>query len=192
MNTGEVRWSNSESTRSPGACSTACRPPSAAFSSDLEANFRSVLRSTLGKLDLVTREEFDTQLKVLERTRSKLEALGEKGGRAGGAGGGGRRSRAATDPSGAPRAALSRCAHFWMFAVILRAASRVEAATLAGMDAAGEYIVFVDERGSRSQDDQRGLSGFVLACCVFKKRQYVDLVCPAIQAVRCAGGRTMR
>jgi BMFP domain-containing protein YqiC len=45
---------------------------------DLEANFRSVLRSSLGKLDLVTREEFDTQLKVLERTRSKLEALERK------------------------------------------------------------------------------------------------------------------
>ena len=45
---------------------------------DLEANFRSVLRSSLGKLDLVTREEFDTQLKVLERTRSKLEALETK------------------------------------------------------------------------------------------------------------------
>lgn len=46
--------------------------------SDLETNFRSVLRSTLGKLDLVTREEFDTQLKVLERTRAKLEALEKK------------------------------------------------------------------------------------------------------------------
>jgi BMFP domain-containing protein YqiC len=45
---------------------------------DLETNFRSVLRSSLGKLDLVTREEFDTQLKVLERTRSKLEALEQK------------------------------------------------------------------------------------------------------------------
>jgi len=42
---------------------------------DLEANFRSVLRGSLGKLDLVTRDEFDTQVKVLERTRSKLEAL---------------------------------------------------------------------------------------------------------------------
>jgi BMFP domain-containing protein YqiC len=42
---------------------------------DLESNFRSVLRSTLGKLDLVTREEFDVQTKVLERTRAKLEAL---------------------------------------------------------------------------------------------------------------------
>ena len=45
---------------------------------DLETNFRSVLRSSLGKLDLVTREEFDTQLKVLERTRSTLEALEKK------------------------------------------------------------------------------------------------------------------
>jgi len=45
---------------------------------DLEANFRSVLRSSLGKLDVVTREEFDTQMKVLERTRSKLEALEQK------------------------------------------------------------------------------------------------------------------
>ena len=45
---------------------------------DLEFNFRSVLRSSLSKLDLVTREEFDTQLKVLERTRSKLEALEKK------------------------------------------------------------------------------------------------------------------
>lgn len=45
---------------------------------DLEANFRSVLRSSLGKLDVVTREEFDTQMKVLERTRTKLEALEQK------------------------------------------------------------------------------------------------------------------
>ena len=45
---------------------------------DLETNFRAVLRSSLGKLDVVTREEFDTQVKVLERTRSKLEALEAK------------------------------------------------------------------------------------------------------------------
>jgi BMFP domain-containing protein YqiC len=45
---------------------------------DLESNFRSVLRSSLGKLDVVTREEFDTQMKVLERTRAKLEALEQK------------------------------------------------------------------------------------------------------------------
>jgi ubiquinone biosynthesis accessory factor UbiK len=42
---------------------------------DLESNFRAVLRSSLGKLDLVSRDEFDTQTKVLERTRARLEQL---------------------------------------------------------------------------------------------------------------------
>lgn len=42
---------------------------------DLEQNFRSVLRASLGKLDLVTREEFEVQEAVLAKTRAKLEAL---------------------------------------------------------------------------------------------------------------------
>jgi len=42
---------------------------------DLEANFRAVLRGALGRLDLVTREEFDAQTKVLERTRAKADLL---------------------------------------------------------------------------------------------------------------------
>ena len=42
---------------------------------DLENNFRSVLRSSLSKLDLVTREEFEVQEAVLAKTRAKLEAL---------------------------------------------------------------------------------------------------------------------
>ena len=42
---------------------------------DLEQNFRSVLQSGLGKLDLVTREEFEVQEAVLARTREKLDAL---------------------------------------------------------------------------------------------------------------------
>jgi BMFP domain-containing protein YqiC len=42
---------------------------------DLEDNFRSVLQTGLGKLDLVTREEFEVQEAVLKRTREKLEAL---------------------------------------------------------------------------------------------------------------------
>ncbi len=42
---------------------------------DLESNFRAVLRSSLSKLDLVTRDEFDVQCRVLERTRARLEAL---------------------------------------------------------------------------------------------------------------------
>jgi BMFP domain-containing protein YqiC len=42
---------------------------------DLENNFRIVLRTTLAKLDLVSREEFDVQTKVLERTRARLALL---------------------------------------------------------------------------------------------------------------------
>ena len=42
---------------------------------DLEQNFRAVLRASLSKLDLVTREEFEVQRAVLARTREKLEAL---------------------------------------------------------------------------------------------------------------------
>jgi ubiquinone biosynthesis accessory factor UbiK len=43
--------------------------------SDLEANFRALLRERLSKLDLVSRDEFDAQTRVLERTRAQLEAL---------------------------------------------------------------------------------------------------------------------
>jgi hypothetical protein len=51
-------------------------PPSVrALQADLEANFRAVLRANLGKLDLVARDEFDAQARLLARTREKLEAL---------------------------------------------------------------------------------------------------------------------
>ena len=42
---------------------------------ELQQNFKSVLQAGLGKLDLVTREEFEVQRAVLLRTREKLEAL---------------------------------------------------------------------------------------------------------------------
>lgn len=42
---------------------------------DLENNFKAILRERLSKLDLVTRDEFDAQTRVLERTRARLEAL---------------------------------------------------------------------------------------------------------------------
>mgnify|MGYP001817699813 CR=1 FL=1 len=42
---------------------------------DLSRNFAGVLAGGLEKLDLVTREEFDVQRNVLERTRARLEAL---------------------------------------------------------------------------------------------------------------------
>lgn len=42
---------------------------------ELQENFKAVLQSGLGKLDLVTREEFDVQRAVPLRTREKLEEL---------------------------------------------------------------------------------------------------------------------
>jgi len=45
---------------------------------DMERNFRAMLQTTLGKLDLVTREEFDVQAGVLSRTREKLEELSQR------------------------------------------------------------------------------------------------------------------
>ncbi len=42
---------------------------------DLEANFRDVLMHGLRRLDLVTREEFDVQRKVLENTRERVIQL---------------------------------------------------------------------------------------------------------------------
>ena len=42
---------------------------------DLEKNFHAVLRTAFAKLDLVTREEFDAQTKVLARSRQKITAL---------------------------------------------------------------------------------------------------------------------
>jgi len=42
---------------------------------DLEKNFREILLSNINRLDLVTREEFEIQKEVLNRTREKLEQL---------------------------------------------------------------------------------------------------------------------
>ena len=42
---------------------------------DVEKHMRAVLSSVFAKLDLVTREEFDIQMQVLQRTREKLDAL---------------------------------------------------------------------------------------------------------------------
>lgn len=54
-------------------------PPAVrAMRDDLEASFRAVLRERLSKLDLVTRDEFEAQTRVLERTRARLEALEAK------------------------------------------------------------------------------------------------------------------
>lgn len=42
---------------------------------DINRNLRASLESTLARLDLVTREEFDVQSAVLARTREKLAVL---------------------------------------------------------------------------------------------------------------------
>ena len=45
---------------------------------DVEKNLRALLTSFFGRLDLVTREEFDVQRQVLARTREKLVELERK------------------------------------------------------------------------------------------------------------------
>ena len=46
-----------------------------AFKKDIEKNYHAILSKTLAKFDLVTREEFDVQSKVLSRTRKKVDEL---------------------------------------------------------------------------------------------------------------------
>jgi hypothetical protein len=45
------------------------------FGRDLESNFKAVLQAQLAKLDLVTRQDFDVQAAILERTQAKLTAI---------------------------------------------------------------------------------------------------------------------
>lgn len=45
---------------------------------EIEAQFKALLQSSFSKLDLVSREEFDSQMVVLARTRARLEALESK------------------------------------------------------------------------------------------------------------------
>jgi BMFP domain-containing protein YqiC len=45
---------------------------------DFEHNAKAALQSALGKLDLVTREEFDVQSEVLMNTRKQLKLLEER------------------------------------------------------------------------------------------------------------------
>jgi BMFP domain-containing protein YqiC len=46
-----------------------------AFGRDLEGNFKAVLQAQLAKLDLVTRQDFDVQSAILQRTQVKLADL---------------------------------------------------------------------------------------------------------------------
>jgi len=46
--------------------------------SDFDARLKTLLQQQLAQLEFVSREEFDIQARVLQRTRAKLEALEEK------------------------------------------------------------------------------------------------------------------
>lgn len=45
------------------------------FEKEIEQKFRDLLMSAFNRMELVTREEFDIQTKVLARTREKLDGL---------------------------------------------------------------------------------------------------------------------
>lgn len=45
---------------------------------ELSKNFRQILQSTFDKMNLVTREEFEAQVKVLHRTNAKIAELEQK------------------------------------------------------------------------------------------------------------------
>ena len=45
------------------------------MSQDLRHNLTALIKESLGKMDVVTREEFDVQEKVLARTRQRLEDM---------------------------------------------------------------------------------------------------------------------
>ncbi|PWY55343.1 hypothetical protein DGG96_11975 [Legionella qingyii] len=42
---------------------------------DIQQKFKEVLQATFSHMELITREEFDVQTKVLARTREKVEQL---------------------------------------------------------------------------------------------------------------------
>jgi BMFP domain-containing protein YqiC len=45
------------------------------FETDIKQQFKEILHSAFAHLDIVTREEFDVQIKVLSRSREKIDAL---------------------------------------------------------------------------------------------------------------------
>jgi hypothetical protein len=45
---------------------------------EVEAQLKGVVQGALNKLDVVSRDEFDSQMVVLARTRARLEALEAK------------------------------------------------------------------------------------------------------------------
>lgn len=58
-----------------GKLGQALPPGAAELKADFEKNARGAVQSALSKMDLVTREEFDIQVTLLQRTREKLDRL---------------------------------------------------------------------------------------------------------------------
>lgn len=55
---------------------TAAIPPGLKeFETEARKQFKAILESGLTKMDLVSREEFDIQVKVLAKTREKIDKL---------------------------------------------------------------------------------------------------------------------
>ncbi len=50
-------------------------PMAGDIAGEVEHNLRAVLAEAISRLDLISREEFDAQQRVLTRTRERLEAL---------------------------------------------------------------------------------------------------------------------
>lgn len=58
-----------------GKLGQALPPGAAELKADFEKNARGAVTAALGKMDLVTREEFDIQVTLLQRTREKVDRL---------------------------------------------------------------------------------------------------------------------
>jgi len=50
----------------------------AMIKTDLEHNFKSVLQSALTRMDMVSRQEFDVQVALLNRVRTQLSMLEQR------------------------------------------------------------------------------------------------------------------
>lgn len=48
------------------------------FENEIQQQFKDILQTAFTRMNLVTREEFDVQIKVLARTREKVNALENK------------------------------------------------------------------------------------------------------------------
>ncbi len=58
---------------------TSLMPESATrFQAEIEKNLKAGLKGVLQKMDLVTREEYDVQTAILERSREKLAQLEQR------------------------------------------------------------------------------------------------------------------